>query len=91
MTGLSVNDLGDEMYLLCHWQFPDTKGIYIVIKMKDKNRQEYFDLYEYGDTISYTTTPNQYGELIGPALIHNIEAIIEYAKNCKRYSIEYMK
>ena len=89
MIGLSANDLGCDMYFLCHWQFPDRKKAYIVIKMIDKEENQYYDLYEYDKSINYTTTPNQYGELIGPALLHNVETIIEYAKHCKEFSIKY--
>ena len=65
MTGLSANEIGDDMYLLCHWQFPNKKKVYIAIRMTDKNKEQYYDLYEYNNSINYTNLPNQYGEPTG--------------------------
>ena len=86
MTGLSANELGDDMYLLCHWQFPDKKIVYIAIKMIDKYENQYYDLYEYNNPISYTNITNQYGQPIGLANIHNEEEIIKVAVECKNIS-----
>lgn len=64
----------DNVYLLCHHQFPNSKSKKIAIGVIDKI-DTCFDVYNYDKELEYTNIPGQYPTSIGPALIKNIEMI----------------
>lgn len=82
MLGFLPNDLEEGMVLFCHSQFPNNYEKYIAVPMEDKNGK-YYDLYRYEKELVYDNVPLPNSDIIGPALIHNVESIIADANNYK--------
>ena len=67
------------MLLFCHWQLPNNYHRYIAIPMVDE-KGEYYDLYQYGKNLNYENVKKPGSDVLGPALIHDVENIKKDAK-----------
>lgn len=83
MFGQLANDLGDGMYLFCHAQFPNNYPKRIAIKVGQEEEKRYY-VFDYDKELSYDNVTNEGSSIIGPALIHDVELIIEDAKQLKK-------
>lgn len=84
MFGQFPNDLGDGMYLFCHSQFPNDYEKRIAIKINDKR----YYVFDYEKKLDYENSDNKGKDVIGPAIIHNEELIIEDAKKFKEIALK---
>lgn len=84
MFGHIANDLGDGMYLFCHSQFPNDYKKRIAIKIDEKR----YYVFDYEKELDYENINDKKSDVIGPALIHNEELIIEDAKKFKKIALK---
>lgn len=87
MFGQLANDLGDGMYLFCHAQFPNEYPRRIAIKVGKEDENRYY-VFDYDKKLSYDNVPNEGSSIIGAALIHDVELVIEDAKQLKKRAME---
>lgn len=62
------------VYFICDSQRPNSKQKKIAVKFIDKDGDG-FDVYDYDKVVEYENIQGQYPNIIGPALIKDIETI----------------
>lgn len=87
MFGQLASDLGDGMYLFCHAQFPNEYPRRIAIKVGKEDVNRYY-VFDYDKELSYDNVQNEGSSIIGAALIHDVESIIDDAKKFKIMATE---
>lgn len=67
------------VYIICDSQRPNSKQKKIAVKFTDKDGDG-FDVYNYDKELEYVNIQGQYHDIIGPALIRNIETYTDVKK-----------
>ena len=63
-----------NVFLFCHHQKPNSYEKKVAVRFIDKDGEGY-DVYDYDNELKYTTTTSPNSDVIGPALLKNIETI----------------